>query len=174
MSNQLTDTTSKIRKLLAMVLRDCDKSRQPVAEILELLDSIERITPRAGTSAGEIKRRYQPTEYHVEDFQGNSVLSEYREGIVHPFRCERTIYDATASALQGQHQGLQFDKILGLVAKKLGQIPPEYAVRVCLRFWLRDSAPLIRRAHSRYIPLSPSKFQQYVRARWKKLVGLSK
>src|ERR1041384_5782134 len=139
MAKQVAEAASKIRKLLTMILRDCEKSRRPVAEILELLEGIERMAPSPRAASADVRRRNQATEYHIEEFQGNRVLAEYRRGAIHPFRCEGSIYDATAEAFRGQRQGLQFDELSEAVAQKLGERPREYQVRLCLRFWMRHA-----------------------------------
>ncbi|HZZ43881.1 MAG TPA: hypothetical protein VFE58_13170 [Tepidisphaeraceae bacterium] len=92
--------------------------------------------------------------YSVIQGRNEMELIELREGANQPFRCPQTIYSKTASCLAGiGDTDILFEDILANVRKQLKDPRlPDYQVRVCLRFWRRQSPPLLKRISGRYKP----------------------
>jgi hypothetical protein len=168
--DQMNSYVSRLRQLLLKAMKDCKDGRDPIIEALQVLEELESV---ALLPAGQrvMRQRNAVTEYRVEQFGGREVLSEYRQGLRHPFRCDRAVYNAVVGALHGESQGIRYDDIVARVAKKLAEKTPDYLIRLCLRCWLKSQPRLIARGHTKYTAISPSKFRQAAAARWDELTS---
>src|SRR5687768_11985448 len=115
-----------IRQLLAEWLLSSEESRQPVAEILRLLEPVDAfIRGELGRSSGDRRPEREGasgpggTTYTV-DKKKNEVetLTEHREGgTSQPYRVPKYIYDATVEALSKVTAPAVFQDVVKGVAK---------------------------------------------------------
>jgi hypothetical protein len=167
----------RIRQLLSQLLRECAESREPVAEILDLLEKLEtalRSAPAAGGSgetgpAEPRHRRNKPKTYRVEHHGNVAYLAEYREGGRQPYLCPQTVYDDLAAKMAEASEPAHFEVLLEAVSESPGRHPPDYLLRMCIRFWMGSNPPLVEKVRTRYRPIRPSKFVQESRRAWRQL-----
>lgn len=113
--------------------------------------------PQAATRTGE------KTSYSVENVQGQPMLTEFRPR-GNPLRVPRRDYDAVVTALAAGDRPLSFEEIV--VSAATHSPVADWQVRVVLRHLLRSDPPILRRARSRYGPLSPATFRGAAVAWW--------
>lgn len=170
---------TRFRQLLARLLRDCAESREPVAEMLELLERMEArlrsgsADGSAGVSmVGSSRPRYQRKKtksYRVERHHNAWFLAEYREGGKQPFLCPQEVYDALAAELAAMSEPAHYTTLIEAVTRRMGRPPSDYLIRICIRFWMHGDPPLIERIRARYRPIRPSKFLQESKRAWRQL-----
>jgi len=159
------------------MLRRSDEFREPIAEIVELLDELDEdlrpfLSPRRPRpdSAHRVTR-YQPKSYVIEQRGRDIFLVEYREGGRQPFCCPRQIYGAVAAAIDTLVRPAQFGEVLAATGKRLKDMPAEYLVRVCLRFWQSTDPPLVQKDRTHYGAIGPGKFENAARRAWRTLTN---
>jgi len=166
----------KIRKLLMGILRKSEGCHKPIAEIIDLLDEMDAAvraastrSPRgSGTMAAVRPKRAR--RYTVERRRRGLHLCAYRiGGRLQPFCCPKEDYEFTATALQKLGTPVQFEEIRREVGKYMQEMPPEYLIRVCLRFWMETDPPIVAKDRTHYRPSSRGKFTNAARRAWGKL-----
>jgi len=179
--SQPGEALARIHGALADLLRTAPQSAVVVAEILDLLEEIDRDRQRvrlARTPSGQRDlrpRRGDAVEgYEIQDTPRGQVLIERRYHTPNDFRCPKDVYDAAAQVMEGQAEPMGFDQILSATAEQLGYTPADYLCRICLRFWLAQNQPLVLRARAKYQPTSPRRFVQQAQQAWKKLAEQSR
>jgi hypothetical protein len=170
-----SEGVTRIRKLLMEMLRRSDEFRQPIAEIVDLLDELDdglrpllpSRQPRQGLARGVA--RYKPKSYAIEKRGRDALLVEYREGGRQPFCCPKQIHDAIAAAIDSLGRPAQFGELLAVTGKRLKLVPAEYLVRTCLRFWQSVDPPLVRKDRTYYGATGQAKFENAARRAWRTL-----
>ena len=120
--------------------------------------------------AGQRGRGEAAIAYVVEDSVNGPVLTERRKaGRAHPFRCPKAVYDTMAKVLAASDRAMPLDEIISAVAEVLGDQPPDYQVRVPLRFWMFVSPPLITRMRARYRATAMATFVSTTSKLWSDL-----
>lgn len=140
------------------MLRASDRFRPEIAEVLDLLDELDqcmrrRDEPPHTTQAPKAAdaSRYQSKRYTVEKRRRGAFLCEYRVGgRPQPFCCPRATYDTTAAVIENADDWAHFDEIQDGVAERIGNTPPDYLIRLCLRFWQSTDPPIVQKDRSRY------------------------
>ena len=170
----------QIRQKMAQLLRIAPESRELVAEVFELLETVEGEI-RGLKSAGAAKRATRPTRrgeavenYTVQSTPQGEMLVEHRRGSSQPFRCPRRVYDATTVVVAKAVEGLHFEEIWDQVASRLKERPADYLVRICLRFWMAPDHAIVSRSRSRYHPTSATRFVPEAERAWRKTVTKTK
>jgi hypothetical protein len=165
-----TQAVSEIRRLLAEWLRSSADSREPVANILELLETVDEFVrsdnPIASTA--KPKKSDGSTPYSIDRVRGQDVLTEHRAGGSSPFRCPRHFYDAVVKVLTQANEPLDFDGLMKAVTK-LAPDPAEFQVRVAVRFLASMEPPLILRDRNQYRPARKAKFENEAKNAWAEL-----
>ena len=160
------ESLSEVRRLLAEWLRTSADSREPVAKILELLETVDGyVRSENSKSAAKEKKSVATTTYSIDEVRGQDVLTEHRAGGSSPFRCPRHFYDATAKVLAQSGEPLDFDGLMAAVAK-LAPDPAEFQVRTALRFMASVESPMILRDRNRYRPARKGKFENEAKNAW--------
>lgn len=153
---------------------------ETVSDILDAVHQIERELLAAGEEVGiqhavQTARRpgaaTKAKEYSVEKVGGMETLSERRLDSPYPFRAPREVLDAVVDTLAKAEEPPSFHQICEKVADLLGRIPPEYAVRLCLRFLGQDGVQLVRHSRTRFSPVDRGKFRATVKAALTQLKG---
>jgi len=95
------ESVAKIRQLLAVWLKSNAESREPVADILQLLEPLDAyIRGNLSQPSSDSKPAGAGTTYKIEKKKNDEeTLTERREGGSQPYRCPRYIYDATVAVL---------------------------------------------------------------------------
>jgi hypothetical protein len=177
------DSVSQIRQLLADWLIASAEAREPVAEILKLLEPLDAYIrgelnhppssqkkPQDGGSSRGGRTTYTVTKQKNEV----EMLTEHREGgSSQPYRVPRPIYDATVSVLSDADSPLDFNEVLKAVAV-VRPDPPEWQVRAVLRFLLNAQPPLIFRERSKYRSENPKKLSTEAKQLWQSVAKASK
>lgn len=180
--DEAAESVARIRQLLADWLRSSEESRQPVAEILTLLESVDSfIRGELGRRSGESKperdgaRSRGGTTYTVEKKKNEvETLTEHREGgSSQPYRVPKYIYDATVNVLAEAKTPLDFEEVVKGVAVDLPE-PPEWQVRAVLRFLLNAAPPLVVRERNKYRPLAAKKIAAAAKSAWNTLAKAPK
>lgn len=164
------------REKLTGVLRACPRSAEPVAEVFDILLSIEReVIADAGQRS--IPRKRGPKDaktvesYRVETLpSGAPVLAEYRHTDAAPFRCPKDIVMATAVQVNRLGES-KFADIHDAVREDLGERVPDYHVRTALR-WMKHCG-LVRHERARFGPASKKSLKAAVTKAWKELEAQS-
>jgi hypothetical protein len=173
-SERAAESVAKIRQLLAGWLKSNAESREPVADILQLLEPLDAYI-RGNLSQPSSARRPAGagTTYKIEKRKNDEeMLTERREGGSQPYKCPRYIYDATVTVL-AKTSPMEFEAVMKGVGKVLHE-PPEWQVRTVLRFLLNAQPPLIVRERNKYRPLQPGKLGIEAKQLWQSVVKESK
>jgi hypothetical protein len=171
------ESLSIIRQLLADWLVASAEAREPVAEILRMLEPLDSyirgelsrpISPKKSQDRGS--GRGGGTTYTVSKAKNEvEILTEHREGgSSQPYRVPRSIYDLVAKVLSEASTPLDFQEVISLVAKVWPE-PPDWQVRAVLRFWLNSQPPLIFRARNKYGSHAPKKLPVEAKQLWQSL-----
>jgi hypothetical protein len=170
-AKQAAESVSRIRQLLAEWLLKSDESREPVAEILQLLEPLDGYL-RDQMSRGGATKKGEGGEggisYSLAVKNGEEFLTEHRAGGTSPYRCPRYIFDATVVVLTKADPSYDFDQVVSGVMKSYADAP-EWQVRTVLRFLSSRQPPLILRERNRYRPLTPKKLVGEAKAAWQAL-----
>lgn len=144
-----------------------------VSEILDAVHEVERelLAASAEVTAVEAvptarghRKVTKAKEYYTERVGGVETLSERRLDSPYPFRAPRDVLDAVVDALAKADEPLSFHRVCRHVADRLGRNPPEYAVRLCLRFLGQDDVGLVRHARTRFAAVDRARLRGAVRA----------
>lgn len=162
----------RARQLLTEVGTPAGKVGEKLQEIGSFLDAalaqLDASVPQA-TVTRAARRGLAPIEYLVEPTAQGEMLTEKRtSGSSQPFRCSRTLYDAMVATFKGADGPMSLEDVAAIVAKRLGDRPAEFQIRVPLRLWLHANPPLLNKIRTRYRPASAT-FQTDADALWKKL-----
>jgi hypothetical protein len=159
---------------LAGWLKSNAESREPVADILQLLEPLDAyIRGDLTRSSSDRKSAGAGTTYKIEKKKNDEeTLTERREGGSQPYKCPRYIYDATVTVL-AKASPMEFEGILKGVGKVLPEAP-EWQIRTVLRFLLNAQPPLIVRERNKYRPLHPSKLGIEAKQLWQTVAKASK
>jgi hypothetical protein len=152
----------KIRDALADILARHDDCSTAAATILVHLGFLEGTLReatgerqhngvRAEAEAPQRGGRNQPKHYAVRKIQDEEMLMEYRLGSDIPFSSPKRVFDAVAQVLAKAERPFAFDDIQRRLAEKLGEAPPDYQVRVCLRFFTSPGVLFAKRNRARYL-----------------------
>src|SRR5579862_5279592 len=117
------EAMTAIRKLLADWLDASHDARQPVAQIMRLLELVDQelhARPVAGRSS---PRDQQKPRYRVEAAGTGEVLTEGKGEGAPPFRVPKAIYDAVAEILAQHEEPLRFEDITNDLIKMTGTTP---------------------------------------------------
>lgn len=175
LTQRWTVGVARIRRLLMEMLRRSDEFREPIAEIVELLDELdEGLRPLLGSQqtpgpAAHRMSRNRPKRYRIEERRRGSFLVEYREGGRQPFCCPRQVYEAVAVALGSLGRPAQFEELLAMAGKRWKATPADYLLRVCLRFWRSVTPPLVHKDRTHYRAIGAGKFENAARRAWRNL-----
>jgi hypothetical protein len=169
----------RIRQLLSRLLRECAQSREPVAEIIEILEDLDsawrsRPTATGAAEAGSPEprhRRNKPKQYKVERHGNVWYLAEHREGGRQADLCPKEVYEALATEMAGIAEASPFAALLQRVSDRMETEIPEYLVRLCIRFWMTTEPPLVEKVRTRYRAIRPSRMLAEARRTWRQLGG---
>jgi hypothetical protein len=177
-AREAADAIAKIRQLLAAWLKTSKDSREPVAEILLLLEPLDAFIRRPTESRSDAKssgvaRDASGTSYTiVKKRNEDEILVEQREGSA-PFRCPHYVYILVVETLAKADPAFAFEELLGAVQKKLPEVP-DWQLRVVLRFLTNQQPPLVVRERTKYRGVRPAKLVSEAAAAWKSLAKASK
>lgn len=156
-ASTVQDALLRARDALAALLREFPQTGARVGELLAILGDLERAAgkdvPEDGSRAearASVRSGRKPKQYTVETVGTDEFLAEYRAGNPRPFRAPRTVFDAVVKVLAKAKHPLQASEIREGVGRNLGAIPPEYAIRLCLRFLCSKPVSLVNRHRARY------------------------
>lgn len=167
----------RLRRLLTKMLRTSDHFRSDIADILDLLEELDlrmcstKIGPNARRASSDRSIiRFQPKRYTIEQRQRGMFLCEYRiDGRPQPFCCPLEIYEVIANILETTDDFTHFAEIQRGVAEQIGNTPPDYLIRLSLRFWLSIDPPIVQKDRSRYRACVRGKFINAARRAWRDL-----
>ena len=170
-------SAGRIRQLLMEMLRKSEGFHEPIAEIVELLDEMDAEVRVAGVPSfrpgpGTIPSigRKQPKRYTVEKRRRGLHLCEYRiAGRRQPFCCPKDVYELIAAALEKLDRYVQFEELRTVVGKQMQGLPPEYLIRICLRFWHSVDPPIVEKDHTHYRPSARGRFTNAAKRAWREL-----
>jgi hypothetical protein len=173
---------ARVRQLLTRVLRESAESREPVAEIFDLLEKLDHDfrTVTDDTTINDVSkekgryRRNKPKKYQIERHRGGYFLAEHRVGGRQPYLCPRDVYEAFTVVMAETKEPTHFEVLLEAVNEQLGRATPDYLLRVCIRFWMSADQPLIERTRTRYKPVRLSTFASDAKRLWRKLIPQKK
>jgi hypothetical protein len=168
----------KVRRLLGELLLHKTDPKEPVGQILTLLDPVERYVEHGlGESSGGGRMRStrggQATYAVAKKKNEEEMLVEHREGGSTPYRCPKYLFDAVTHAISKADPSLNFEELAKATSKEVPE-PPEWQVRTILRFLANTQPPLVGRERNRYRPLRPQKFLAESKAAWHGLPKESK
>lgn len=143
-------TLGRIERLLARIQEADPRHEAVIADIRQLVLALAA-TPRAVPAQ---RRTGEGTSYSVEGAGDTASLAEYRAS-GQPLRVAKHTYDVIVEVLGSAQRPLPFDEIMVNAAKKSGDAPADWQVRVVLRYLLRAEPPVLRRTRSRYHPVTP-------------------
>jgi hypothetical protein len=150
----IRDALLRARDTLSVLLREFPETAPRAGELLAALGDIERASAGDGRQSGQSTSRRpgrKPKYYVVETVGNDEFLAEYRADDPRPFRAPRAVFDAVVKVLAKARSPLQASEIRNKAARVLGGEPPDYAVRVCLRFLCSKSVGLVSRHRARYL-----------------------
>ena len=151
------DTLNRVRRLLAGIADGSVEARKAAKQAIDLID--EKLA-KSGRGEADV-------EYVVEDTVNGMALTERRlGGRAHPFRCPKSVYEALAKVMSESDRALPLDELVATVGEVLGDQPPDYQVRVPLRFWMHVEPPLVQRNRARYRATDAKKFANATRKLW--------
>jgi hypothetical protein len=146
---EVREQLRRVRGALARMLTDTADIRHEVSAALQALDEGERLLDQVIVEhSGTALRRGTPKSYYVEKRDKQEFLTEQREDEDGPFRVARAIYDALVKVMSRFEDLVRYDDIARAVKKEIGQVPPEYQIRLVLRFWAERG--VIERTRARY------------------------
>lgn len=176
-ADEAAASVRRIRQLLADWLQASAESREPVAEILRQLEPIDAYIQLGGQRRPRTKAelgRGGTTTYTIEKKKNEEeVLVEHREGGSTPYRCPRYVYNATVRVLADVDPALEFEGVVKELGKEIAE-PPEWQVRVVLRFLMNAQPPLVVKERNKYRPLRPAKFEGEAKSAWQTLAKASR
>lgn len=165
--------SSRIRRLLAGILRDPNDSAKAVAEILEILEvqdrtAVQSETIKPSSNRSNVMRRNKPKGYTVEERSGNWFLCEYRQDGRQPYCCPQAVYTALTEVMARMKKPATYEKIAEQLRQKMKSSQPDYLPRVCMRFWISAKPPLIRKERRNYAPFDYQSFEKSTQIAWNK------
>lgn len=119
---------------------------------LLMLNELARATSGPAKRPGRTGARI--SDYRVESFRGEEVLTEYRGPHTEPFRSPREVYDSIVKHAAAQSRPFDFMDLFDSVRKSLGDLP-DYRVRVCTRFMV--AAGVLDHNRRRFSPAKAAK-----------------
>jgi hypothetical protein len=173
------EAVRQIRRLLGDWLRTSSESREPVADILQLLEVVDEFVQQDRSKRGAKEKpaggRESGATYSIDKKKNEEeVLTEHRAGgSSQPFRCPKYVYEAVVSTLSKAEEPADFAEIMQGVAKSVPD-PAEFQVRAALRFMLSVTPPMVARDRSRYRPMHGGKFQTEGATAWAALAKATK
>lgn len=165
----------EIEDALADLLECGDRCRRPVGRIFRRLKDLRRLAvaatdggpPHSATASGPAPQtRKQPKEYVVRTVRGRAMLAEIRAGGRNPFYCPKDVVEAVAKALSATDHSMSYDDIVKRVSHELGRQPPDFHIRVVLRFLTDPTIGLAKHDRARYAPAGRGTIHRSAVAAW--------
>lgn len=150
---------------------DVAAAARSMLETVNEIDAAVLSSVSSGDDRPPSRRKGQEKRYEVERDGRDVVLAEYRGNHPYPYRTTKTVFDAVVAVLAAAREPLDFARIREQAGKRLGETPPEYAVRVCLRFLGADDRGLIRHHRTRFAASEASKLRRSADRSWASLPG---
>ena len=174
-AEEAAESVARIRLRLLKVMEANDGARQPLVEVLQLLEPLESYLRRELARGSGRKSDQTGTRYTIERKKNEAeVLTEHRgRGASQPYKCPRYVFDRAVEVIAGADPAMEFEEVLQGVAKKLPD-PTDWQVRVVLRFLMNAKPPLIVRERNKYRPLHPKKLVAEAGGAWAALANASK
>ncbi len=179
-TEKASEAVSRMRRLLGDWLRSSAESREPVAEMLDLLEVVDGFIredrpEKTSQSSPATAGRSSDATYTIDKKRNDEeVLSEHRSGgSSQPFRCPRYLYDTIAKVLAHADEPMEFAEITFAVSK-IYPDPAEFQLRAALRFMLSVMPPLLARDRNRYRPVRGGKFEVEAKGAWAALAKATK
>jgi hypothetical protein len=164
----LPETLKKAMELLTSPLAARGNAAQLAKKLMPLIAEAQHMTESG--MMREARRGTGRIEYVVEKTQQGEVLTERRlSGNSQPFRCPKSIYEVVAKVLATADRPLLVDEIVARVELLVGERPPDFQVRLLLRFWLHAGSPLVIRSRARYRLADPKAFIAQAARLWSSL-----
>ena len=115
-----------------------------------------------------VRRSGRNTTYQIEQIHGHDMLSEHRAG-GRPLRVGRPAYDSVVACLANAKRGMRTGDIVAAVSAVSKDPPPDWQVRLVLRFLLSAKTAILLRTRAQYSPLEPLKFTASATLLWQQL-----
>lgn len=136
----------------------------------ELLAAVGELVVESPAARGR-RTATKAKEYYIEKVGGVETISERRLDSPYPFRAPCDVLNAVVDALAKSDEPLSFHQVRRQVADRLGNMPREYAVRLCLRFLGQDGAGLVQHARTRFAAVDRGKVRAAAKAALARLSG---
>lgn len=151
-NDEWAEAVSKIRLRLLQIVREPATAATNAADAIEDLEHLDRLfrRTRGRRRRAEVANARPGNEYRIEPGKRGPVLAEYFAEDRPPFKCDRSVHDGIAAALETLGKPSTVEDIVRAARKTTRPDLPDYLVRECLRFWISREPPLIEKIGTRY------------------------